>query len=103
MRSEISELAGGIVTSAKGKDEFDFLEDFAGEVPARIIAGILGIPEASYREDLVFFIAYVLGRHKSLVASERKGNMKIVAKSVLEHLEMCGYVITKPTRKGRNL
>lgn len=46
MRGEVSRLAGDIVLAARGEDDLDFLEDFAGEVPARIIAQILGLPES---------------------------------------------------------
>jgi cytochrome P450 family 103 len=46
MRGEVSRLADDIVTSAKSQDELDFLDAFAGEIPARVIAQILGLPEA---------------------------------------------------------
>jgi cytochrome P450 family 103 len=46
MRGEVSRLAGDIVTAAKGQDELDFLDAFAGEIPARVIAQILGLPES---------------------------------------------------------
>jgi cytochrome P450 len=46
MRGEVSRLAGNLVVAAKGQDELDFLDAFAGEIPARIIAQILGIPES---------------------------------------------------------
>jgi cytochrome P450 len=46
MRGEVSRVAGDIVTAAKGQDEFDFLDAFAGEIPACIIAQILGVPES---------------------------------------------------------
>lgn len=46
MRSEVSKIAGDIVTAAKDEDELDFLNAFAGEIPARIIGQILGLPEA---------------------------------------------------------
>jgi len=45
MRGEVSRLASGIVIGAKGAGEIDFLDAFAGEIPARIIAQILGLPE----------------------------------------------------------
>lgn len=46
MRGEVARLAGDIVTEAKGKGEVDFLDAFAGEIPSRIIAEILGVPSA---------------------------------------------------------
>lgn len=46
MRGEVSRLAREIVIGAKGTGEIDFLDTFAGEIPARIIAQILGLPEA---------------------------------------------------------
>ncbi len=46
MRGEVARVAGDIVTAAKGQDELDFLNAFAGEIPARIIALILGLPES---------------------------------------------------------
>ncbi|MEO1264655.1 MAG: hypothetical protein AAFV26_02995 [Pseudomonadota bacterium] len=45
MRTEIAELATEIVTSVKGAGAFNFLDAFAGDIPARIIARILGVPE----------------------------------------------------------
>jgi cytochrome P450 family 103 len=45
MRGEVARIAGDIVASAKGRGDVDFLETFAGEIPARIIAQILGVPE----------------------------------------------------------
>ena len=44
MRSEVARLAADIVEDAKGAPELDFLEAFAGEIPARVIAQILGVP-----------------------------------------------------------
>jgi len=46
MRGEVSRVASDIITTAKGRDELDFLDAFAGEIPARMIAQILGVPEA---------------------------------------------------------
>jgi cytochrome P450 family 103 len=46
MRSEVSRVAGDIVTAANNEDELDFLNAFAGEIPARIIGQILGLPQA---------------------------------------------------------
>lgn len=57
MRGEVSRLAGEIVASVKGEGEIDFLDAFAGEIPARIIAQILGLPEAE------------MGRFRKLVYS----------------------------------
>lgn len=49
MRGEVSRLAGDIVMAANGQGELDFLDAFAGEIPARIIAQILGLPESEMR------------------------------------------------------
>lgn len=46
MRGEVARIAADIVTEAKGKGEMDFLDAFAGEIPSRIIAEILGVPKA---------------------------------------------------------
>lgn len=46
MRGEVSRIAGDIVTTAKGEEQLDFLDAFAGEIPARVIAQILGLPES---------------------------------------------------------
>jgi len=46
MRGEVSRIAGDIVTTAKGEEQLDFLDAFAGEIPARVIAQILELPES---------------------------------------------------------
>jgi cytochrome P450 family 103 len=46
MRGEVSRQAGDIVAAAKGQAELDFLDAFAGEIPARVIAQILGLPDS---------------------------------------------------------
>ncbi len=46
MRGEVAKLAGEIVTAARGQDELDFLDAFAGEIPARMIAQILGLAKS---------------------------------------------------------
>ncbi len=46
MRAEVAKLAAEIVTEAEGQEDLDFLEVFAGEIPARMIAEILGLPKS---------------------------------------------------------
>ncbi len=45
MRGEIRALADEIVSARIGKGPCDFLHEVAGEIPAQIIARILGVPE----------------------------------------------------------
>jgi cytochrome P450 family 103 len=55
MRPQITELVSGIVKENLGKGPIDFLNLVAGELPARIIAEILGVP----REELPTFLSFI--------------------------------------------
>ncbi len=55
MRPKAAAVAAEIISEHLGKGPFDYLKDFAAQIPARIIADILGIP----REDLPVFLKWV--------------------------------------------
>lgn len=55
MRGEIRALAERLVVEYKGKGAFDFLDRIAQQIPARMIARILGVPQ----EDLPLFTDWV--------------------------------------------
>ncbi len=55
MRPKAAAVAAEIINEHLGKGPFDFLKDFAAQIPARIIADILGIPRA----DLPVFMKWI--------------------------------------------
>lgn len=55
MRPKASELATELINERLGKGPFDFVGEFAAQIPARIIADILGIP----RSDLPVFMQWI--------------------------------------------
>lgn len=55
MRPEIKALATKLVTQHKGRGPIDFLNEIAGQIPARMIARILGVPQA----DLPVFMSWI--------------------------------------------
>lgn len=55
MRGEAARLAEELIAEHKGKGAFDFVGAFAAQIPARIIANILGVPQA----DLPVFLRWV--------------------------------------------
>jgi hypothetical protein len=55
MRLHIAELVGDIVREHFGKGPIDFLNLVAAQLPARIIAEILGVP----REELPIFLSFI--------------------------------------------
>jgi cytochrome P450 len=55
MRPKAAAVAAEIIAEHLGKGPFDYLKDFAAQIPARIIADILGIP----RKDLPVFLKWV--------------------------------------------
>jgi cytochrome P450 len=55
MRPEIRALAEELVRERKGKGRIDFLAEIASQIPARMIARILGVPQ----EDLPRFLGWV--------------------------------------------
>ncbi|HOY79695.1 MAG TPA: cytochrome P450 [Hyphomonadaceae bacterium] len=55
MRPKAVAVAAEIINEHLGKGPFDFLKEFAAQIPARIIADILGIPRA----DLPVFMKWI--------------------------------------------
>jgi cytochrome P450 len=55
MRPQIRTLAEELVAKHKGKGPFSFLDEIASQIPARMIARILGVPQ----EDLPRFLGWV--------------------------------------------
>ena len=55
MRPKAAAVAAEIIAEHLGNGPFDYLKDFAAQIPARIIADILGIP----RKDLPVFLKWV--------------------------------------------
>jgi hypothetical protein len=55
MRPHIAELVGDIVREHLGKGPIDFLNLLAAQLPARIIAEVLGVP----REELPTFLSFI--------------------------------------------
>lgn len=56
MRPEVRRLAEHMIRTRIGVGPIDFLKDIAGEIPARIIAGVLGVPpeDAAQFRDRVY-------------------------------------------------
>ena len=48
MRPQVEEIAAWLLGGMRGKDEFDFIAEFAGPLPCLVIMAMLGVP----REDL---------------------------------------------------
>ena len=55
MRPKAAAIAAELITERLGKGPFDYVAEFAAQIPARIIADILGIP----RSDLPVFLHWV--------------------------------------------
>ncbi len=55
MRPKAADLAAELVNDRLGKGPFDFVDEFAAQIPARIIADILGTP----RSDLPIFMQWI--------------------------------------------
>jgi cytochrome P450 len=62
MRPKAAELAAELINERLGKGPFDFVGEFAAQIPARIIADILGIP----RTDLPVFMQWISDTAASL-------------------------------------
>ncbi len=62
MRPKASALAAELVNEHLNKGAFDFVGEFAAQIPARIIADILGIP----RSDLPIFMQWIADTAASL-------------------------------------
>lgn len=46
LEADIRALCVGLLESQEGADRFDFVQDFGARVPAAVIAGLLGVPQA---------------------------------------------------------
>ncbi len=55
MRPKAAAIAAELIEERLGKGPFDYVQEFAAQVPARIIADILGIP----RSDLPIFMQWI--------------------------------------------
>lgn len=55
MRPKAAAIAAEIISEHLGKGPFDYVQEFAAQIPARIIADILGIP----RSDLPVFMQWI--------------------------------------------
>lgn len=62
MRPKAAAVAAEIINDHLGKGPFDFLKEFAAQIPARIIADILGIPRA----DLPVFMKWISDTAESI-------------------------------------
>lgn len=62
MRPKAAAVAAEIINEHLGKGPFDYLKDFAAQIPARIIADILGIP----RSDLPVFLKWISDTAESI-------------------------------------
>lgn len=62
MRPKAAAVAEEIIQAHLGKGPFDFLKEFAAQIPARIIADILGIPRA----DLPVFMTWISDTAESI-------------------------------------
>lgn len=67
MRADIRRTAEAIIQPLLGKGEIDFLDQIAGPMPARIIAPILGVPEA----DIPLFTRLVYSSIRVLSSRSR--------------------------------
>jgi len=74
MRPKAAAVAAEIINERLGKGPFDYLHDFAAQIPARIIADILGIPRA----DLPVFLKWISDTAESIgfIAVERRAQIE---------------------------
>jgi cytochrome P450 len=62
MRPKAAAVAAEIISEHLGKGPFDYLKEFAAQIPARIIADVLGIP----RSDLPVFMKWISDTAESI-------------------------------------
>ena len=62
MRPKAAAVAAEIINDHLGKGPFDFVQEFAAQIPARIIADVLGIP----RSDLPVFLKWISDTAESI-------------------------------------
>ena len=83
-RYDLSSLRTGIMATNR-QGELDFLDAFAGEIPARIIAQILGLPESEMRRfrKLVYSVtrAFKMGFDQSQRAEIERDIDLLLARS----------------------
>jgi hypothetical protein len=88
MRPKAAAVATEIINDHLGKGPFDFLKEFAAQLPARIIADILGIPRA----DLPVFMKWISDTAESIGfvdVSRREG----IEKSLVEFNAYVGKLL----------
>lgn len=88
MRPKAAAVAAEIINEHLGKGPFDFLKEFAAQLPARIIADILGIPRA----DLPVFLHWVSDTAESIgfVDVSRRADIE---KSLVEFNDYVGKLL----------
>jgi cytochrome P450 len=62
MRAKAADTAAELINERLGKGPFDFVQEFAAQIPARIIADVLGIP----RSDLPVFLKWISDTAESI-------------------------------------
>lgn len=62
MRGKAAATAEELITERLGKGPFDYVQEFAAQIPARIIADVLGIP----RSDLPVFLNWIRDTSESI-------------------------------------
>lgn len=88
MRPKAAAVAAEIINDHLGKGPFDFLKEFAAQMPARIIADILGIPRA----DLPVFMKWISDTAESIgfVDVPRRADIE---KSLVEFNDYVGKLL----------
>jgi len=74
MRPRIAALATGLVTKHLDQGPIDFISEIAGQIPHRIIAEILGIPDS----DLPVFMRWIADTSKAIdfIPDERRAEIE---------------------------
>jgi cytochrome P450 len=94
LRPNTAAVASRLVEERLGAGGFDFLDQIASYVPARIIGGILGIPES----DMPYLQRLVAGATASLSTITPEAQRELEA----NHLEFADYVKSLLDRARRN-
>jgi cytochrome P450 len=94
LRPNTASVASRLVEERLGAGGFDFLDQIASYVPARIIGGILGIPES----DMPYLQRLVAGATASLSTITPEAQRELEA----NHLEFADYVKSLLDRARRN-
>jgi cytochrome P450 len=96
MRPRASAVASELVSERLGAGEIDFLNEVSGDIPARIIADILGIP----RSDLPYFKVLVENAVGTLGFFDQSQRAKFEA-STLEFQDYVGKLLDDRRRNPR--